>query len=199
MSLHIFSNKMVALKAPQPRACKGDQLREATGTSSELFKQWRKHSAKVRAMVQVSPQFDGWSSRQGIRLAGFPRSERCLDALNVAWAARLMSATSKQVTSDELRQGYWVNVAQSVDRRPWGGPGCLTTKGVWYSFERDFCLDGFDTLRLQGQPSDISAAGLGCGALKQLAGEAFFAPCIGNALLALYLSPYATWWREAGP
>jgi hypothetical protein len=201
----LFCSESVSAKASHPhasgglrRTVKGDQLREATGASSELFKEWRKHSGKMRTLYRVSPSFAGWTQRPNVKLLGFPRCERALDVLNVGWAARVMSAPTG-ATSNALTENYWVNVAQSVDRKPWGGPGCLTSNGVWYTYERDFCLDGVDTLQLQGYPSDVAVAGLTSGVLKELAGEAFFAGCIGTALMSVYLSPYASWWRDAGP
>ena len=149
----------------------------------------------MRARKGVSAAFSGWTQRPGIKLTGFPFTERSLDCLNVAWASRLQEFPLN-AQSSELRRGFWANAAQAVQRKPWGGPGTLTANGVWYSFEADCCLDGIDTLRVQGAPSAMSTGQLTVANLKELAGEPFFLGSVGSVVVALYASPYASWLRD---
>jgi hypothetical protein len=174
----------------------GEQLAEASRNSAELFRQWRKHSGESRSALGISAQFEGWTKRTDVSLVGFPKMERSMDILNIAWASRLKGAP-RESTSHQLREGFWANAAQAVQRRPWGGPGTLTANGVWYSFEHDCCLDGFDALRVQGAPTSTSIGGLSGSNMKELAGEAFFLGCIGTVVSAIFASPYASWWRGA--
>jgi hypothetical protein len=145
----------------------------------------------------VSASFNGWTRRKDVHLVGFPKTDRALDVVDVAWAARM--AKMPRASPSDMKRGYWVNVAQQVHRRPWGGPGCLTAGGVWYSFEHDCCLDGTDTLRLQGAPNNFVTRGLSSSQLKDLAGEAFFVGSAGTCIAALYLCPYGPWWRADVP
>ncbi len=170
-------------------------MADITQNSSDLFREWRKHSGNMRTGCGVSAAFSGWTSRADVQLVGFPKNDRCLDLLDCAWACRIKQA-SRTTSSTELRKDFWVNAAQAVQRRPWGAPKTLISAGCFYSYERDVCLDGLDMLALQGVPSSSSVAELGFRDTKDLAAEGFFLPSFGTVLGALYASPYASWWRS---
>jgi hypothetical protein len=169
-------------------------LKESFYQASETYSEWRKHSGAMRTAAGVSASFAGWSSRPEVKLVGFPKSERSMDCLDVAWAFQLTRA-QRGSTTDSLTANFWVNVSQGVDRKPWGTPGCLLSNGMWYSFRCDCCLDGLDCLRIQGFPLDVAIASLSSTQAKDLAGEAFCLPCMATCLLSVFYSPYATWWQ----
>lgn len=170
-----------------------NEAEAAAEASNSAFKEWRKHSGKIHSAMGVSSNFKGWTGRPDVTLNGVPRTARCMDVLDMAWAHRL-SLADRLASSSDLKADFWANVAQAVQRRPWGGPGTLTTNGVWYSFQRDTVLDGLDAMRLQGLPPS-GLAGLSNSQKKELAGEAFNVPCMASFVAALYLQPFAEWWQ----
>lgn len=169
-----------------------DNANEAA-SSTASFLAWRKQSGRVRADLGISSGFADWTSRTDIALLGVPRTERILDLLNIAWGARLQAMPKSSSTVD-LRRGYWCNLSQEVQRRPWGSAKTLTSRGLWYSFEKDVTLDGADVMRLQGAPFGRTA-NLSSAALKDLAGESFFIPSVASFIVAIYYQPYACWWK----
>ncbi len=94
----------------------------------------------------------------------------------------------------DLQRGYW-EMSQAVQRKPWGQPGTLTCKAVWYSFEREQTLDGVDSIRLQGLPQKISTVGLSDRCLRDLAGDGFPCPVVSTSTGAVYFLADAPWWR----
>ena len=170
-------------------------LQQLENTAYQQFGAWRKHSGKARATLQISSSFAPWTKALGVTLNGLPVSERTLDLLDVAWYDSIHSMPLS-ASSTELRQDFWANVSQSIQRRPWGSRGTLTTRGVWYSYEFDTTLDGRDFLRLQGLPTMTETRGLSDRETKDLGGEAFCAPIVGSFLAAFYYQPWAVWWKQ---
>ncbi len=164
-------------------------------SKDHVYNKWRGHSARVRAKGKISSTYDGWTSQKDVLLRGVPKLGRVPDVLDVAWGHQMQKATRLRMTSSEAKAGFWCNVSQSVQRKPWGGPGVLTTRSRFYSFEHDFTLDGNDFLRLQGAPM-ATAPGFSDHELRDLGGEAFPCPCITAFSFAFYMNPWAPWWHE---
>jgi len=167
--------------------------------TSAVYQDWRKSSANVRSTIGVSADFRGWSSRPDISLIGIPKTPRVLDLLDIGWAIQLAKfGPPGSVTSTQARRGLWANVTQTVQRKPFGPPGCLATHSLWYSYEHDFTIDGQDALRLQGFPLGSAPKSSFTNAqLFDLAGEGFHAASVGSFLYAFLLNPYGPWWERS--
>lgn len=164
-------------------------------STEKRYAQWRQESAHARSKLSISSSFDSWSAREDV--AGLPAAMRQVDVANVAWAARMKSSPAGTTLSD-LRNGYWVDLSQSVKRAPWGRLGCVTCECMWYSFQYDSCLSGWDFVKSQGLPRGVAPAAQFSNAdLRSLGGEAFACPCIGVATAAFWLNPWAPWWKGA--
>ena len=101
-----------------------------------------------------------------------------------------------QVSAEaDLQRGYWAKLSQAVQRTPWGQPGTLTCKAVWYIFERVQTFDGVYSIRLQGLPQKISTVGLSDRCLRDLAGDGFPCPAISMFTGAIYFLADAPWCR----
>ena len=176
--------------------CQEEALAAAEKLETQnLFREWRKHSAAVRPMFELSANFQGWSSRESVKLSGCPKTPRVIDVIDVAWGARL-HGSEPQDTVKQLTSNFWCNTSQAVQRKPWSFDhgGALTPGATWYSFSKDTVLDGEGFLRIQGMPIDVDRAGLHDEELRDLGGNAYPAPLIGAAMLALYYQPWAPWW-----
>ncbi len=159
-----------------------------------MSREWRCHSAKVRDELGKSAAFSGWTSLPTTKMHGLPPTPRNLDILDCAWAHRLSQA-SPDATVASLVKDFWANPSQGVQRHPWTtGGGVLTPRSIWYSFEKDSCLDAVDFLRLQGLPTRVDTTTLSDSELRDLAGDGYPCPLIAMAFLALYYQPLAVWW-----
>ena len=69
---------------------------------------------------------------------------------------------------------------------------------MWYSFEKDCAIDGYDMMRLQGWPRDIiEGCDLSEHELKELAGEGYHLGSFASVATGFFLNPYAPWWSRA--
>jgi hypothetical protein len=124
-----------------------------------------------------------------------PAHERFKDALDIAWIARLkaLGGAGKVSTKDAVAD-FWCNIGQSIQRRPFGPPRCLTTSSLFYNYAHDFVMDGLDCLKVQGHPSFL-CPGLSGSNMLTLAGEGFSIPAVTVFLNAIYLNPWGRWWH----
>lgn len=183
-------------RAPPTSSMQVDTSSRATAASASM-QQWRKHSAVTRDRLKGSPSFSGWTQRPQAKLVGVPKTDRVRDLLNTGWAARLHECGGPgQVSTARAAESFWANVAQAVQRSPWGNPGVLATSSHWYSYQFDFCLDGEDTLRLQGCPPFTAPLGqVEDRHARTLAGEGFNIPCLSTFAYSMYLNPWGPWWK----
>jgi hypothetical protein len=168
---------------------------EAENLKESLYAKWRSHSAKVRHGLQVSANYSPRTKRTPKpMLKGLASTERVVDLINVAWAERLKESPS--LTDAEKKSGYFANVSQAVQRRPWGRMGTLCTSGIFYSYEHDLVLSGYHMCRLHGVPMGTGISSVfSSHQLRDLAGESFSLPCITTAVLPYYCNPWAPWWK----
>ena len=146
-----------------------------------------------RKALGISPEFSDWTSDPAHKMRGIPRSARYLDAIDVAWGARLMSFP-RGTPRATLLADYWVNPSQGIQRKTFGGPGTLTTSGFWYNFQHDTCLDAYDMMRIHGFPSLVDCSGLSQHEARDLGGEAFCLPIVTAIIASLYFCPFCDWW-----
>lgn len=102
-------------------------------------------------------------------------------------------------TEKEIARSLFVDVSQSVLRRPWrkGGLACLAQSACIYSFEADRILTPLDHFALQGFPAaTLRTEQRTQTQLRSMAGEAFFLASFGTALYAYYLNDRGPWWGE---
>ena len=101
---------------------------EAKSGSSTDGKQkcekWLTHTAKLRDQMGVTTDYSPWTSRRGLKLLGFPDCDRARDLVNMAWADRIRKAKGR-TDLETLRSDYYVDLAQAVQRKPWGGLGTI--------------------------------------------------------------------------
>ena len=158
----------------------------------------QRQAGKLRAGLEVSVEFDGWAA--DARLHGLPKNvPRVNDILNLNWATQLKDAP-RTATRESLAKGFWGNPGQMLNRHPkgkHGGPGTMTSKSLWYSFEYDICPDGVDLLRVQGIPADVVVNGLSDTKLRELAGESYSCPIITLISMAWYHQPWGLWWKQS--
>lgn len=89
---------------------------------------------------------------------------------------------------------YWVDLSQSVARRPWGNKlRPFRPMAQIYSFEMGRCLDGLDAMRLLGWPESF-LSGLSPSDLLALSAEGS-APLPLAALVesVMHSNPYGSW------
>ena len=87
-------------------------------------------------------------------------------------------------------QDLWLNVTQSLDRKPWfvGQRRTVTTSTVLYSYEHDRLLCAVEYLMQHGYPESVSLRGLSAREDQALAGEAFALPSVASLLCAVLLA-----------
>lgn len=68
----------------------------------------------------ISRTFSPWTDRTDVTLKGVPQTPRALDCLNVAWASRLLGNQHVRAPDATLRSGFYVDLTQAVQRKPWG-------------------------------------------------------------------------------
>ena len=54
-------------------------------------------------------------------MLGVSKQSRVQDLINVGWAAQLSKSTGQE--DMVLRKGYFIDLSQSIDRKPWGDVG----------------------------------------------------------------------------
>lgn len=159
---------------------------------------WRVQSANLRSGLGVSNDYKPWTSVA--KCTGIPQRRRYYDVLDLAWCHRMQEVVPG-TTRAEAAANCWCEPTQMVGRKPWSvGLRCLLQGSHAYSFEHDFCLSGYDALRLQGAPlqcapQDDGPTSFSDANIRSLAGEAFSAPIATCVAYAYFLNPHAAWWQ----
>lgn len=159
---------------------------------SKEFKQWKVDTLAVRDSLEVSAHYQPYTTRHPPpRLGGVPPVARVFDLLDVAEASRLKAGMPVQ--------GYFCNITQSVNRKPWGNMKTLTAHTELYDFSREIMVSPIEELALHGYPAkemlDELLAEYSCKTIQSFAGNSMFLPCIGCVLLAYFLNSHGTWWN----
>ena len=142
-------------------------------------------------------EFAAWTARAGVRLRGFPDSERQRDVLDVCFAAEQRKCLSQTVL--ELTWDSWCDTSQSVERllARRGGIGTLATCGQWYSYERDCVLSGAGQLCLLGWPSRFMPNEVfrdyEC---RLVAGDCFSVPIAAQRSFIYFMNRHTPWWKD---
>ena len=90
------------------------------------FAKWKGHSTDVRNALKIASQWSPWTDAGcKRRLRRVPQTARALDLLNVAWGARLMA--NQGMLEADLVLGFYVDLSQGIERRPWGGLSVFAT------------------------------------------------------------------------
>ena len=162
-----------------------------------VYAKWQVHSARVRSALNLRGKSSPWTARGDVTLHGLGRpSARVLDVLDVAWSCRRNSMPGT-ATSEDLKRGFWANVSQAVQRRPWGPPPVACKSTIMYSFAEDRLLSGHGQLRAMGCPNGCAPReAFSEGQMRCLSGEQFSVPIICMLSFAFYCNPYADWWRQ---
>ena len=102
-----------------------------------VYAKWKVHSACVRSALNLPGKSSPWTARGDVTLHGLGRpSARVLDVLDVAWSCRRNSMPGT-ATSEDLKRGFWANVSQAVQRRPWGPLPLACKITIMYSFAEE--------------------------------------------------------------
>lgn len=122
--------------------------------------------------------------------------------MNVAWASILKTERDRALKDgvamrnhERLKDGVFIDIAESHSRTPWGGIRALRQKSTLYSLQYDGILRAQHHLQVQGFPSNVVVGSLSEGLLKSLAGESFSVPCIASVIWALHTCKRAPWWQ----
>ena len=84
------------------------------------FPKWKQHSVALRTKFGFSRGWCPWSSRMDVQMRGGPRTPRCLDLIDIAWGVRLEQHKNQCLSDTELRAGFFVDLSQGCERKPWG-------------------------------------------------------------------------------
>ena len=82
---------------------------------------WQGHSTNVRRSFKFRRDWMPWSDRSDIDMLGVSKQGRVQDLINVGWAVKLSKSTGQE--DKVLRKGYFIDLSQSIDRKPWGDVG----------------------------------------------------------------------------
>jgi hypothetical protein len=167
--------------------------------SSVSLRSWKKESTAIRTQNDISLDYKGYTDLPGVRLVGVPKTQRAADILNICWALRLKSTKGTAMSSSKMKQGFWQDLSQSLtfgQGLAAGLGGTLCTGNLWYSFEKDTVVDGYDCLALQGWPQAFCANDtLSNSEKKELAGEGYHLACFATVATGMYLCPFMPWWK----
>jgi hypothetical protein len=129
---------------------------------------WKDDSRVLREELNISMNYKPWSSQHDVRMSGVPENARMRDCIELAWAFRL-AKTRGRLSPMDARKGFFVDIAQAVKRKPWGGPKTMTQGhhpqecSIPVRFIDGFCLSVFiGGYRLRQGSSDFI---LTCGRL----------------------------------
>ncbi len=112
-----------------------------------------------------------------------PGNCREFDLVNIAYASlRGQGEDEGQVLKS------WVDISQSVARKPWGALRTFTTSSQIYSFKEDRLLVPEEHFRLLGFGENLVCGNLGPDELRKLAGEAMCVPCIALLVWSVLLA-----------
>jgi hypothetical protein len=180
---------------------------EETNSEDVVFKKWAVNSAQMRAKMKVAHDWFPWTL--SAKLHGVPpKCKRVRELIDIGYiiADREAQRLAKrrrcplQYEPDNLKCGYWADIGQAVQRRPFGKLMTLHTNSWLYNYEFDAILPGIAHAPLQGYPLNLKWECLGethqeqnAGA-RHLMGEAFSLPCAAQAILSAFLLPAAPWW-----
>ncbi len=114
-----------------------------------------------------------------------PPGSREDDLLEIAWAS--LPASQRKPS------GFYVDVSQSADRRPWGTLRCITARSLIIDFARRRDLNGKHLFALQGHPSEAVLDGLSVSQQTKLVGQGMFIPSIASILLSIFVQSHAPW------
>lgn len=170
---------------------------ERSKATQRGYKEWMKHTSVALDKLGLPPRFRGWTDRPEYRGIGIPKPNPRIEALlNIGWGKRM--TTNPNMPHDELMQGWFADVSQSVERNPFGKLGTLATSSMKYSFEADCVLTAADHLALLGFPHGLvrrARETMTEAELRSLTGEAFAIPCVTLCTYLFYLNPLAPWWK----
>jgi hypothetical protein len=109
-----------------------------------------------------------WSAQKPTPL-GLPNGKRELALIDLAWALRLRQGSWKSM--QDAKQGYYINIHDSLQMRSWGSFKTLKQCSLTYSYEESYVFSGHDQMRLQGWAADFKTADLSDTELRSIAGE----------------------------
>ena len=147
------------------------------------FKQWQLQSVLLRGQMQVSAQYSPWTAAPERKCLGIPHgAQRVRDLLDCAWASRVKGLASHAAA------GFWCNISQSHEWKPWGSLGTLCSSCELFSFELDSMVPDELYWVLQGYPVPaLRHESLN----SKMPGQSFFVPSVTVILAAFYLNPAA--------
>jgi hypothetical protein len=126
----------------------------------------------------------------GIVFAGVS-NEREKDLCEIAWLSRPVA--------DRKPEGFYIDVSQSADRKPWGSLRCLTSSSCIVDVEAKKLLQPHHHMLLQGHGSEETTSIVSDSMCVQLAGQGMFVPSLATVLLPAILQSRAHWLELHAP
>ena len=143
--------------------------------------------------MHIPRALSGWTDMPNVSLHGVPNVPRQRDLLNIAWQSRVIARPSTPI--DISKHNVWVDLSQSVLRRPWGDRlRAFRSRSHIYSYEQDRCLSGTDQLRVNGYPHRY-LEGISQVDQLQLSEFATSVPMVCPTQIVLWCNPYGDWQR----
>ena len=158
---------------------------------------WQRNSSAVRNSLGLPRRSEPWSSVSAMSLKGVTKCPRQYDLVNTAWEARLKEGGGRY-SAEELSQGFWVDVSQTVLRKPWGSRlRPFRGRGHLFAFQAGRCIDGNDLMRLLGWPPVFLEA-VPAGDMLNLAAESSCVPFTTLLCVCLWCNPRCDWHASVG-
>ena len=191
--------------APAPQAAEFKHV-EDTLSKEQSLRRWNVHSAQMRSKLRVPDDFRPWTTTASLH--GVPPVPRVRELLDLGYILVLKEAQRKALAKRNpvpydptaMLQGYWADLSQAVQRRPFGGLPTSHTHSFFYSYPAYLVLPGMAHSALHGFPQSLdwscfgASAAAQSAAARQLVGEAWSVPCGAQAMVAAFLTSRAPWW-----
>ena len=103
----------------------GDETK-SKGRKKGKTAKWETNTVELRTAMKISRSYSPWTDREDVKLTNVVKKPRILDAINVAWAARLIAnkKSANPMEEEDLKKCFYIDVSQGVERK--GAYGSIT-------------------------------------------------------------------------
>ena len=145
---------------------------------------WPLKHREFVALHELPEDEPKWSSQH--RLHGVSAA-RDVSSIDICWS--WMRKKHPEWSADDLARHLCIDLSQCVTRQPWTmGVRSLVQHSTLYLYGQDRVLSGREHFNLLGSPLRDLKCDLYDRHFKELAGEAFGAPCVATCLIGLALA-----------
>ena len=165
------------------------------GSDRSGVSKWQMQSESFRHRINISRQWNGWTSQKVFQGTDVPVTARVKDLINCAVAWHLRERELPFWVSPSLRMELsevFIDVSQNLTRNPWtrvdGLTPCLTRSSCLYSLKRDSLVYPQELARFMGWPDDVEIPpSISSQKMKEMLANGIALPCQGALVLSWYL------------